>query len=79
MWWPFSGRVQRSGIGHLRSDELRALVLKHPNPENRQRRGAEQELRRRETWWTGTRGWIAIGVSVVALIVSLVALLMSCS
>jgi hypothetical protein len=34
-------------------------------------RYAEVELRRRENWWTGMRGWFAVGVSLVSLSISL--------
>jgi hypothetical protein len=38
------------------------------------RMAGEYEQRRRDNWATGFRGWVAIGVSVSALVVSAIAL-----
>jgi heme exporter protein D len=53
---------------------LRQIVATNPITSWR-RHHAEVELRRRENWWTGVRGWVAIGISILALAISLTELL----
>lgn len=61
-------------VRRLSTRELRVTIATNPITSWR-RHYAEVELRRRENLWTGMRGWIAIAVSIVALIISLAALL----